>query len=116
MKTNLIVALLLFMACPDFSYGQASGNISYSQGGGRARAEQREHALRVLTKDELPPTAASTFVEASVMINVKADEYVAIFGITHEGETLADCSKKMDATVTAFTAELKSLGIKENEY
>ena len=35
----------------------------------------------MLTKEEMPPTATSTFVEASVLMNVPADEYVAVFGI-----------------------------------
>ena len=51
------------------------------------------------------------FVESSVLMNVKADEYVAVFGVAREGETLADCSKKMAATVKAFADELKTLGI-----
>jgi hypothetical protein len=66
----------------------------------------------VLTKDELPPTGTSTFVECNVLMNVKADEYVVVFGITQEGETLAECSDKMDATIKAFAADLKPLGIK----
>jgi uncharacterized protein YggE len=44
-------------------------------------------------------------------MNVKADEYVVTFGITQEGETLAECSKKINATIKAFSAELKGLGI-----
>ena len=35
--------------------------------------------------------------------NVKADEYVVVFGISQEGETLAECSEKLDATVQAIT-------------
>jgi uncharacterized protein YggE len=111
MKTTLIVSLLILMAGPGLCCGQTSGNIVYSETGGKATAVQRERARRVLTKDELPPTPTSMFVEANVLLNVKADEYVAVFGIAHEGETLADCGTKMDAAVKAFAAELKSLGI-----
>ena len=111
MKPTLIVCLLILLVGPGLCRGQVSGNIAYSQTGGKASAEQRERAMRVLTKDELPPTSTSMFVEANVLMNVKADDYVAIFGITHEGETLAECSKKMEATVKAFATELKSSGV-----
>ena len=111
MQRTLLVSLLVFIAGPGLCRGQVSGNIAYSEAGGKAKAEQRERAMRLLSKDELPPTATSTFVEASVLMNVKADEYVAVFGIVYEGVTLAECSKKLDAAVKAFNAELKSLKI-----
>ena len=40
------------------------------------------------------------FLEASVLMNVKADEYVAVFGVLQEGATVVECNQKMDA-VTA---------------
>jgi uncharacterized protein YggE len=64
-----------------------------------------------LTRDELPPTGTSMFVEASVLMNVKADEYVAVFGISREGETVDECGRKMDATIKEFSDELKPLGV-----
>ena len=111
MKKRVIVFLLILVAGPGLARGQVGGNIGYSEAGGKAKAEQSERAKRVLTKDELPPTGTSTFVECNVLMNVKADEHVVVFGISQEGETLAECSAKMDATVKAFSAELKPLGI-----
>lgn len=111
MKKCVIVSLLILLADPGLSRGQVGGNIGYSDSGGKARAEQRERANRVLTKDELPPTGTSTFVECNVLMNVKADEYVVVFGMMQEGETLAECGDKMDTTVKAFTTDLKPLGI-----
>jgi uncharacterized protein YggE len=64
-----------------------------------------------LPQTDLPQTATSMLVEASVMMNVKADEYVAVFGVLQEGATVAECNQKMDATVNEFAAELKQLGI-----
>lgn len=111
MNKGIIIGLLILLASPGLSRGQVGGNIGYSDSGGRATAEQSERAKRVLSKDELPPTGTSTFVECSVLMNVKADEYVVVFGIAQEGATLAECSGKMDATVKAFSADLKPLGI-----
>ena len=38
------------------------------------------------------------FVDASVLMNVKADEFVATFGVAEEAETVEACQAKMDAT------------------
>ena len=123
MKRAIMVSLMILMASivsvlvpligPDFCRGQVGGNIGFSQTAGKARAEQRERANR---EQDKPPTTTSTFVEANVLMNVKADEYVVVFGIVQEGETLADCNQKMNATVTAFAAELKPLGIGAKDF
>ncbi len=99
------------LAFPSLCCAQASGNVGYSQNSGKARAEQNERTKRVLTKEEMPPSATSTFVEANVLMNVLADEYVAVFGIAQEGESIAECSQKMDTTINRLTDELKKLGI-----
>jgi uncharacterized protein YggE len=110
-KGIIVIGLLILLASSGLSRGQVGGNIGYSDSGGRTKAEQNERAKRVLSKDELPPTGTSTFVECSVLMNVKADEYVVVFGIAQEGTTLAECSAKMDATIKAFSADLTPLGI-----
>lgn len=114
MKNILIVSVMVIIA--SVSHGQVGGgSAGYSQQSAKAKAEQIERAKRILTKEELPPTANSSFVDASVLINVKADEYVAVFGISHEGVTLDECNAKMNATVKAFIADLKPLGIAGNQ-
>jgi len=55
------------------------------------------------------------FVEASVLMNVKADEYVAVFGVLEEGSTVAECNQKMDATMSEFSGALKQLGISSDD-
>lgn len=94
---------------------QVSGNVGYGQAGGRARAEQNERGKRALSREELPPSRTSVFVEANVLMNTKADEYVAVFGISQEGSTPAECREKMDAVVKAFTDEVKQLGIRTED-
>jgi uncharacterized protein YggE len=111
MNKGIIIGLLILLASPGLSRGQVGGNIGYSDSGGKAKAEQNERAKRVLSKEELPPTGTSTFVECNVLMNIKADEHVALFGIAQEGATLAECSAKMDAAIKAFSADLKPLGI-----
>lgn len=111
---RIVIALLLMFAGQSVCRAQASGNIGYSQAGGNARAEQNERNKRVLAKEDAPPTATSMFVEASVLMNVRADEHVAVFGLAQECTTVAECNQKMDATVNQFSADLKRLGIASN--
>ncbi len=111
MTRFLTLTVAVLVAFPTLCRAQVGGNIGYSQTGGKSHAVQSERSKRVLTKEEIPPTATSTFVDANVLMNVRADEYVAVLGILHEGETIAECGRKMDATITQFTDELKMLGI-----
>jgi uncharacterized protein YggE len=93
---------------------QTSGNISYGNNGGRARAEQNERAQRVISKEDLPPDN-SMFVDADVLMNVKPDEYVAVFGIAQEGATVEEADAKMRVFVKQFTDELHALHIRDSD-
>jgi uncharacterized protein YggE len=105
--TTLLILTLAVRA----GVAQVGGNVGYGQAGGRARADQNERAKRQLTREEMPPTDTTMFVDASVLMNVKADEFVATFGVAEEAETVEACQAKMNATIAAFTESLKSLGI-----
>ena len=110
MRKLLAVAVLVTL-CPCVCLAQASGSVGYSQSGGRSRAAQNERNKRSLPKDEQPPNDTSMFVEASVLMNVKADEHVAVFAIMHECATVPECGQKMDATAKGFINDLAQLGI-----
>jgi len=114
MKRILLISLTT-IALHGICFAQASGNAAYSQSGGSTRAKLNERSKHVLQPGDLPPSPTSMFLEANVLMNVKADEYVAVFGILQEGGTVAECNQKMDATVSEFSAELKQLGISGND-
>lgn len=90
---------------------QVAGNVAYGQETGRARAEQAERAKRQLTREEMPTSRDAMFLDASVLMNVKADEFVAVFGLAASGETVEACQAQMDATVAAFTKSIQDLGV-----
>ncbi len=115
MKTSITFALVLFLVCPGLCRGQVSGNLAYSESGAKGRAEQRERSKQALPEPERPPSGTSTFVDADVLMNVKADEFIAVFGISQEGETVAECSQKMEAVVREFTDALKAMKIAEDD-
>ena len=115
MKLRLPLLLTLSLA-PSLCFGQAGGNIGYAQAGGRNRAEQQERAKRTLSREETPPKSTSVFLEANVLINVKADDYVAVFAVSQEGNTVAESGQKMDATLGAFATALRGLGVRPADF
>ncbi len=117
-------ALTLALACPVMGLAQAGGSGGFGGGTagygqsatGNAQAEQNERSKRATTRENMPPNGKSMFLEASVLMNVKADEYVALFGITQEGNTLAECGEKMEAVLRQFLGALKPLGIGQKDF
>jgi uncharacterized protein YggE len=113
MRAFSLLLLAALAAAPCLA--QASGNVNYSQGGGQARAEAAERAKRAVSKDDAPPTATSMFVEASVLMNVAADEHVAVFAVQQECAAVPECNKKMDAVVASFVGSLAPLGVRAED-
>src|SRR5205085_8838368 len=112
---KLLLAVLLIGVSSGVCFAQASGNVGYGQTGGNAKAKQNERNKRVLAQGEMPP-ANSMFIEASILMNVKADEYVATFGMAQEGVSVAECNQKLDATINAFAGELRQLSIAREDF
>lgn len=95
------------------SSAQVSGNIGYGQEGGKARAFADVRAGEKLGKEELPPTQTAMFVEAKVLMNVKADEYVAVFGVAEDGATVQEAHEKVDAVVKQFLGSIKAMHLRD---
>jgi uncharacterized protein YggE len=114
MKTPLLT-LLILAAVTNAAFAEASGNLAYSPGYPRNRPEENERIKRVLSPADIPPGSNTMFLEASVLMNVKADEYVAVFALSQEADTPADCTQKMDRVVSDFRSALKPLGIGEGD-
>jgi uncharacterized protein YggE len=112
---RILLASIAALALHGVCLAQVSGNAAYSQSGGNIRAKQNERSKHVLQQGEMPPGPTSMFVDASVLMNVKADEYVAVFGIMQEGQTVPECNQKMDSTVAEFSGELKQLGVNPDD-
>ncbi len=109
---KLLSNLITMIAVSQICLAQVGGGSVYGQGQqGSVGAQANERAKRTVSKEEMPPTATSMFLDASVLINVKADEYVVIFGISQEGLTLEECGQKMDAVLGQFSDDLKKLGV-----
>ena len=92
-------------------HAQVGGNSVYGQSGGRGTAQQREMMKRQLSWEMMPPSDSSMFVDANILINVKADEFVATFGVAEEADTADACRVKMGATIAGFAAALRDAGV-----
>ena len=114
MKRTLIALFVVAASC-HAALAQASGNVGYGQGGGSSRAEQQERNKRVFGERDVPPTGTSMFVEASVLMNVLADEHVAVFAVAQECAAVAECNQKVDAVTGQFAGELKQLGVRAED-
>jgi uncharacterized protein YggE len=114
MSRSLLAAVTFFtLIIANVCSAQVAGNQAYAQTGGQQHARQREQVLHVMSKYTVPASPTSTFIEANMLLNIPADHYVAVFGLSYEGETVAACSAKMDAGVKALTDSVLKAGIKQ---
>jgi uncharacterized protein YggE len=88
---------------------QVSGNAVYSDAN-RAETNRRLSKGAIAFGAISLPDNSGMIIPAHVQINVKADEYVAVFGLSQEGRTIQECSQKIGAQIENFTGELKNVG------
>jgi uncharacterized protein YggE len=90
---------------------QEAGNIVY--GGSRRRTSGVTTGN--LSGTEAKDATPVAFIEANLLMNVKADEYVAVFALAQEAPTVPETNDKIAAQLREFISALQSLGIKTND-
>src|SRR6476469_2489688 len=108
MKKFLLLGFMLALGTRT-SFAQFSGSAGESATNGASPTDV-ERAKRQPTAAEAKDDGSSTFIDASLLMNVKADEYVAVFGAMAEGKTPEEAATKLDATLASFKTSLKTLG------
>ncbi len=103
------IAGLASLALIGFAGAQTAGGSAFGERRGNAADVLR--AQRSLAEAEIPPTLNSTFLDAAVLMNVRADVYVATFGLSEEGATPAEARTKAGARLAAFRVRLKGAGV-----
>ena len=107
-KLTILCSVLLITALPGVA--QVSGGAgTYGRNGFDAHSIER--AKRQPTFAETKDDGRSTFIDAAVLMNVKADEYVAVFALFAEGDTPAIASTEMNETLAKLGASLDALGV-----
>jgi uncharacterized protein YggE len=103
----ITIAALALAAAQTFAQiggGAATYNNQQQSAGQIARAAE-------LAKRNYGSTDAGRYIDASVLMNIEADEYVAVFAINHEGKTLEEARQKMDTAAGSFTKSLAALKV-----
>lgn len=90
-------------------HAQNSGNIVYSEAN-----RKLGHTPVALGAIPLPDNSGM-LIPAHIQINIKADEYVAMFGLSQEGRTVQECIRKLEPQIENFIGELKNIGLRTED-
>lgn len=109
-------SLVSLVLAASLASAQVGGGAAAYRGNqsGQQRAMANERAHRTVGKDDMPP-ANSMYLDAGVLMNVRADEFVATFGISQEGATLDEARKAIEATIRGVIADFKGLGAADKD-
>jgi len=118
--------LFAFIAMPFYSIGQAAGNWYYNQSksksvdySGSINNANEAYNYRQVQQQAYYPVYSSNdtsfTVEAKVMMNVKADEYVIIFATSQVGETIENCHDVINKRLDNFINSVLPLGVKKED-
>ena len=102
------ICILSLIVVGSTAFAQVGGgSAAYNQGSrsGADIARANELAKRNV------PFGEGRFLDASVLMNVKPDEFVAVFGVSEEGKTLALAQAGMESAIRDFTASLRQLKV-----
>ena len=110
MKRALLLGLIVCTASLAVCAQEAGGSV-YGKTGRKTSGVVLGNLTTVDPKDSV----AAYYVEANVLMNVKADEYMAVFGLAQEGPTVPDGNQRIDTQLKQFTTALEGLGVKSND-
>lgn len=113
-KAFLVLSLLFFVNV--ISFAQESGNRIYGNVGyynqTRRQPPTNTGELNVVGSYE---GQYGCSIEASVLMNLKPDAFVAVFGINEEAKESAESNDKVNAKANELTKALSGLGITKND-
>ncbi|MDT4896582.1 MAG: hypothetical protein QOH25_1659 [Acidobacteriota bacterium] len=118
MKKFLCLSLFVSL-CSLTVLAQVSGNRVYenqgAQQGGQVNRRYPGYGgattEQVVNEPENLLVTTYQFIEAKVLTSVETKEYVAVFGLAQEADSLAKASKKLQEQIAAFQGSLTALGI-----
>src|SRR5262245_14376439 len=105
MKKTFVLFLVLW--CAGSVQAQESGNRIY---GNRGYYNQQRRQPQT-NNGQLFGNAPGHSIEASVLLNLKPDAFVAVFGINEEAKSAAASNEKVNRRIGEFTRAINGLGI-----
>ena len=107
-KALLTLVVLFFVNLVSFAQERANAS-TYGSGESKFTLATGDLASIETTKD----VTEIYFLEATVLMNIKADEYVASFGVQGDGQTSLLSEQTVDNKIDALKSKLGSLGLSE---
>lgn len=107
-KAFLILGLVFFVNLVSFAQERANAS-TYGSGETKFTLATGDLASIETTKD----VTEIYFLEATVLMNIKADEYVASFGVQGDGQTSLLSEQVVDKKIDALKSKLSSIGLNE---
>lgn len=107
-KAFLVLGVLFFVNLVTFAQERANAT-TYGSGETKFTLATGDLASIETTKD----VTEIYFLEATVLMNIKADQYVASFGIQGDGLTSLKSEQAVDSKIDALKSKLSALGITE---
>ncbi len=110
MKKALLMFCLLFFV-NSVGFAQESGNRIYGNQGyvKNSRTSTTNVGNLLLNNDN------NFLIEASVLINLKPDSFVAVFGVAREAKTAEESNNKVNSQIEDFLKNLGAIGIAKSD-
>lgn len=105
-KAFLIFSLLFFVNSVCFA--QTAGNRIYGDSQNKRKPTTNSGNL-------LPSGGGNFIIEASVLLNLKPDSFVAVFGVAQEAKNAEESNNKVNLQIGEFLKNLNGLGIIKND-
>jgi uncharacterized protein YggE len=110
MKTKKVITILIFFLISKLN-AQVSGN-SVQQNNQR----NSNNSLKGILEVEKLFISDSTFiVQANILKNIVADNYVAVFGVSEKANTLKECNENINKRIDNFISDLSKIGVNKKD-
>lgn len=107
-KAFLVIGLLFFVNLTVFAQERSNASAY-----GNTEAKPTLATGDLFSVEGTKDVAEFYFLEATVLMNVKADEYVASFGVQGDGQTSLQSEQAVDSKIDALKSKLTTIGINE---
>src|ERR1044072_416367 len=107
-KAFLVFSILFFVSMVSFAQERSNAS-TYGNTETKATLATGDLSSIESTKD----VTDVYFLEATVLMNVRADEYVASFGVQGDGKTSLESEQSVDSKIDALKSKLSVIGLSE---
>jgi uncharacterized protein YggE len=108
---KLYFSFVVIITCGILTQAQEAGNRIYD----RSQARSDKASNGIVTTTENKDLVPVQHIEAYVLLNAPADEFIAVFGVSQEGTDAQQSNAKANALIENFMAAAGRLGVKRED-